>query len=79
MNSLIDDVPIRGRASVDLMSLDSIVLNADDGLCRDRRRVSALGLCLGLGFGVRRGLGMRATTLKDRTLLFSPLACAVIV
>src|SRR4051794_31453920 len=40
MNSLVDDMPIRGRASVDLMSLDSIVLNADGGACRDGRRAS---------------------------------------
>ena len=37
MNCLIDDVPIRGRAGVDLKSLDSIVLNPDVGVRRDRK------------------------------------------
>jgi hypothetical protein len=36
MNRLVDDVPIRGRAGVDLRSLDRTVLNPDDGLRRDR-------------------------------------------
>lgn len=48
MDSLVNEVPIRSRAGVHLMRLDSIVLNPDDGLCRDRRRGSRLDFGLGL-------------------------------
>ena len=47
MNSLIDDVPIRSRAGVDLMSLDSVVLNPD-GLAGTCQRASPGSAGLGV-------------------------------